>query len=136
MKLALSLGTFCALACASTGLARASDDLTVVSNVTTNGKPGTQTQYISSDHIRSSHASGMEIIINLKTGVMTNINDNKKTYYDVTKQDFENMQAKMNEKMNDPKMKQAMAAMQGMGSSMAASAEVKKTGVSRKVAGF
>jgi hypothetical protein len=46
------------------------------------------------------------------------------------------MQAKMNEKMNDPKMKQAMAAMQGMGSSMASSTEVKKTGVSRKVAGF
>jgi hypothetical protein len=54
----------------------------------------------------------------------------------VTKQDFETMQARMNERMNDPKVKQAMAAMQGMGSSMAASAEVKKTGVSRKVAGF
>jgi hypothetical protein len=136
MKLALPLSIFCALACASIGLARAGDDLTVVSNVTTNGKPGTQTQYISNDHIRSSHASGMEVIIDLKTGVMTNINDNKKTYYDVTKQDLENMQAKMNERMNDPKVKQAMAAMQGMGSSMAGSAEVKKTGVSRKVAGF
>ncbi len=137
MRRPFSLSIFCALACAGAGFAHASDDLTVVSNVTTNGKPaGTQTQYISSDHIRSSHPSGTEIIINLKTGVMTNINDSKKTYYDVTKQDLENMQAKMNEKMNDPKMKQAMAAMQGMSSSMAAAAEVKKTGVTRKVAGF
>jgi len=46
MKHTLSLSTFCALVCASTGtgLARAGDDLTVVSNVTTNGKPGTQWQ--------------------------------------------------------------------------------------------
>jgi hypothetical protein len=46
------------------------------------------------------------------------------------------MQAAMAARMNDPKMKQAMAMMQGMTTSMAADTEVKKTGVTRKVAGY
>ncbi|HEY0799420.1 MAG TPA: DUF4412 domain-containing protein [Steroidobacteraceae bacterium] len=127
---------FLVLAFAGAGLGHA-EDLTVISNVTTNGKPaGSETNYISSDHIRNSNAGGADVIINLKTSVMTNIDDKKKTYYDVTKQDIETMRAKMAEKMNDPKMKQAMAMMQGMSTSMASSTEVKKTGVSRRVAGF
>ncbi|MDB6098871.1 MAG: hypothetical protein JWN58_1574 [Gammaproteobacteria bacterium] len=135
MKPILSL-SICILACAAATTGHA-DDLTVISNVTTNGKPaGIETNYVSGDHIRTSHAGGTDIIINLKTGVMTNIDDKKKTYYEVTKQDMEAMQAKMAEKMNDPKVKQAMAMMQGMSQSMATSTEVKKTGVSRKVAGF
>jgi signal recognition particle GTPase len=118
------------------GICRA-DDLTVVSNVITNGQPsGADTNYISSDHIRTSNAQGTEMIIDLKAGVMTNINDKKKTYYVVTKQDMADMQAKMAERMNDPKMKQGMAFMQGMSTSMSASTEVKKTGVTRKVAGY
>jgi hypothetical protein len=113
------------------------DDLTVVSNVVTNGHPGgTETTYMSQDHVRHSESQGQDVIIDLKNGVMTNIDVKKKTYYVVTKQDLEAMQAKMNERMNDPKMKQAMAAFQGMSSSMTASTEVKKTGVARKVAGF
>jgi hypothetical protein len=72
----------------------------------------------------------------LKTGTMTRIDEKKKTYYVVTKQDMEAMQAKMAERMNDPKMKQGMAMMQGMTNSMASSTEVKKTGVTRKVAGY
>ncbi|HEY0747419.1 MAG TPA: hypothetical protein VGD63_12015 [Steroidobacteraceae bacterium] len=136
MKHILSL-SICILACAAATRGHAADDLTVISNVTTNGKPdGIETNYISNDHIRTSHAGSTDMIINLKTGVMTNIDNKKKTYYEVTKQDMETMQAKMVEKMNDPKMKQAMAMMQGMGQSMAGSTEVKKTGVSRKVAGF
>ncbi|MEP6884182.1 MAG: hypothetical protein ABJC66_05475 [Gammaproteobacteria bacterium] len=136
MKLILSLSV-CILACAAATQGHAADDLTVISNVTTNGKPaGIETNYISNDHIRTSHAGSTDMIINLKTGVMTNIDDKKKTYYEVTKQDMEAMRAKMAEKMNDPKMKQAMAMMQGMSSSMAGSTEVKKTGVTRKVAGF
>jgi hypothetical protein len=136
MKNILSL-SICILACAAATRGRAADELTVISNVSTNGKPaGIETNYISNEHIRTSHPGGSDMIIDLKTGVMTNINDSKKTYYEVTKQDLEAMQAKMAEKMNDPKMKQAMAMMQGMSQSMAASTEVKKTGVSRKVAGF
>ena len=136
MKSILSLST-CILACASATCGHAADDLTVVSNVTTNGKPaGSETNYLSNDHIRTSRAGGTDMIINLKTGVMTTIDEKKKTYYEVTKQDMQAMQAKMAEKMNDPKMKQAMAMMQGMSNSMAGSTEVRKTGASRKVAGF
>jgi hypothetical protein len=113
------------------------EDLTVVSNVITNGHPeGTETSYISEDHIRHSQSQGRDVIIDLKTGVMTTIDARKKTYYVVTRKDMEAVQAKMNERMSDPKMKQMMAAMQGMSSSMASSTEVKKTGVTRKVAGY
>jgi hypothetical protein len=76
------------------------------------------------------------VIIDLKNGAMTNIDGKKKTYYVMTKEDMEAMQAAMAARMNDPKMKQAMAMMQGMSSSMASSTEVKKTGVTRKVAGY
>ena len=76
------------------------------------------------------------MIIDLKNGAMTNIDNKKKTYYVMTKQDMEDMQAAMAARMNDPKMKQAMAMMQGMSSTMASSTEVKKTGVTRKVAGY
>jgi Domain of unknown function (DUF4412) len=113
------------------------DDMTVISKVSTNGQPGgTQTSYISSDHIRHSESKGNDVIIDLKNGTMTNIDTMKKTYFIMTKQDMEAMQAAMAARMNDPKMKQAMAMMQGMSSSMAADTEVKKTGVTRKVAGY
>ena len=136
MKLkVLALTIFAATGTAS--VACMADDLTVVSNVTTNGQPGgTQTSYISSDHIRHSESKGNDMIIDLKNATMTNIDGKKKTYYVMTKQDMETMQAAMAARMNDPKMKQAMAMMQGMSSSVASSTEVKKTGVTRKVAGY
>lgn len=135
MKQALSL--LAIIAAGSASFSCAADDLTVISNVTTNGKPGgIDTHYISGDHIRHSQSEGTDVIIDLKTGTMTNINEKKKNYFVMTRQDMEAMQAKMAERMNDPKMKQAMAMMQGLGSSMASSTEVKKTGVSRKVAGY
>lgn len=113
------------------------DDMTVISKVSTNGQPGgTQTSYIASAHIRSSDSKGNDVIIDLKNGTMTNIDTKKKTYFIVTKQDMMAMQAAMAARMNDPKMKQAMAMMQGMTSSMASDTEVKKTGVTRKVAGY
>ena len=114
----------------------AAEELTVISNLTTNGKPGgIETSYISGEHMRH-QSEGTDVIIDLKSGTMTNINEKKKTYYIVTRQDLETMQAKMAERMNDPKMKRAMAMMQGLSSSMASSTEVKKTGVTRKVAGY
>ncbi len=132
-----SLLTLCILATAAAGFCHAADDLTVVSNVTTNGQPGgTETSYISSGHVRNSRGQDSDMIIDLKTGVLTAINDKKKTYYTVTKQDMDNLSAKMSERMNDPKMKQAMAMMQGMSSAMSTSTEVKKTGVTRTVAGY
>lgn len=125
------------LAAGTISLKSLADDLTVVSKITTNGSPaGTSTDYMSADHIRHSQSQGTDMIIDLKSAVMTHIDSKTKTYYVVTKQDMEAMQAKMNERMSDPKVKQAMAAMQGMSSSMASSTEVKDTGASRVVAGF
>lgn len=115
----------------------ATDDLTVVSKLTNNGKPaGTETNYLSSDHVRMGKDEGTSTIVDLKSGTMTTLDGKKKTYYSVTKQDLEQMQAKMQEKMNDPQTKKAMAAMQSMAGAMSFTPQVAKTGVTRKIAGF
>jgi Domain of unknown function (DUF4412) len=119
------------------GAVVASDDLTIVSKHTHDGKPaGTSTSYLSSDHVRMAREDGHETIVDLKTGVMTTLDGKKKTYYSVTKQDMEQLRVKMQEKMNTPEMKKAMEAMSSMSGSMATSFDVKKTGASRKIAGF
>ncbi len=80
------------------------------------GKPsGIETSYLSNDHIRHSESKGTDMIIDLKTGTMTNIDVNKKTYYLVTRADMEAMQARMSERMNDPKVKQMMGRDAGHG---------------------
>jgi|SRR5450631_2439025 len=136
MQKTTSIFFLCAALTAAAGSSRAADDLTVISNVITNGQPsGTDTNYISSDHIRHSSAQG-DMIIDLKSGVVTNIDNKKKTYYTVTKQDMADMQAKFAERMNDPKMKQGMDMIRGISASMSSSTEVKRTGVTRKVAGY
>ncbi len=117
--------------------ARASDDLTIVSKHTLNGKPGgTTTSYLASDHVRMAREGGNETIVDLKTGVMTSLDGKKKTYFTVTKQDMEQLGARMKERMNTPEMKKAMEAMAGMSGSMAGSFDVRKTGETRKVAGY
>ena len=119
------------------GAVRASDDLTIVSKHTANGKPGgTTTSYMASDHVRMASEVGQETIVDLKTGVMTTLDGKKKTYYTVTKQDMEQFAAKMKERMNDPEMKKAMEMMASMSAGMATSFDVKKTGITRRVAGF
>jgi uncharacterized protein DUF4412 len=121
----------------ATGAAAASDDLTVVSRHTLNGKPGgTSTSYLASDHVRMAQDGGHDVIIDLKTGVMTTLDGSKKTYYTTTKQDMEQFAAKMQEKMNDPETKKGMEMMGKMSEGMAGSIDVKKTGQSRTVAGF
>jgi hypothetical protein len=119
------------------GVAAASDDLTVVSKVTSDGKTWkTSTSYLAAEHIRMARGDEHESLVDLKTGTMTELDTKKKTYYTITKKDLEELSAKMQEEMNTPEAKQAMEAMQGMGASMAASVEVKKTGAARKIAGY
>ena len=115
----------------------ASDDLTIVSSNSQNGKPtGTSTSYLASDHVRMARAEGNETIVDVKTGTMTTLDGKKKTYYTTTKQDLEQLKAKMQERMNSPEMKKGMEMMQKMAGAMASSYEVKKTGISRKIAGY
>jgi hypothetical protein len=117
--------------------APASDDLTIVSTNTLNGKPGgTSTSYLASDHVRMAQDGGHEFIIDLKTGVTTTLDGAKKTYYTTTKQDMEQFAAKMQERMNDPQMKKGMEMMGKMSEGMAGPIEVTKTGETRSVAGF
>lgn len=124
--------TLTALLCAA-GAAPASNDFTVVSKNTHNGKPSaTTTNYLSDDHARMGSAEH-DVIIDVKAGTMTTIDHQKKTYYTVTKTDIDEMNAKMKEQMSSPEAKKGMEALQGMSAGMAASAEVKKTGETRKV---
>ena len=119
------------------GAAVASDDLTIVSKHTHDGKPaGTTTSYLASDHVRMAREGGNEMIVDLKTGVMTTLDGKKKTYYTVTKQDMEQLAAKMKERMNDPETKKAMEMMASMSAGMSTSFDVKKTGATRKIAGY
>jgi hypothetical protein len=119
------------------GMSAASDDLTIVSTHTLNGKTGgTSTSYLASDHVRMAQDGGHDVIIDQKTGVTTTLDGAKKTYYTTTKQDMEQFAAKMQEKMNDPEMKKGMAMMGKMSEGMAGSIDVKKTGETRTVAGF
>ena len=124
------------LAVATTAHAGA-DDLTIVSSHSNNGAPGAKTtSYMASDHVRMASGDGNETLIDLKTGVMTVLQGKKKTYFTVTKQDLEQLKVKMQERMNDPEMKKGMEFMNGMAGAVAGSYEVKKTGVTRTVAGY
>lgn len=121
----------------ATTAAAASDDLTIVSSHTDNGKPGhTTTSYMASDHVRMATGDGGESLVDLKTGVMTMLDGKDKTYYTITKQDLEQFTVKLKERMNDPEVKQGMELMKKMTGAVAGSYEVKKTGVTRTVAGF
>ena len=113
-------------------------DLTFVSKVTRNdAPPETTMSYISADHIRMSHGGEREMIVDLKSGQMTTLDNKKKTYYITTRADMEAMAARMREMMNNPEMKKAQEAAKQMNASRPAfSVDVHKEGTSRKVAGY
>ena len=116
--------------------AGASEDFTVVSKNTLNGKPSENTtNYLSDNHARMGQR-GHDVIIDVKSGTMTILDARKKTWYAVTKADLDELNAKMKEKMSSPEAKKGMEAMQGMTAAMASSIEVKKTGNSRKVGSY
>ena len=124
------------------------DDLTIVSKTTKDGAAvGNTTSYISSDHARISQPDGDDAIIDVKAGQMTLVNSTKKEYYVITRQDMEQIKTKIQEKMNSPEVRRAQEQMknlppdvqkrmQGMMGGMAAAFEVKKTGATRKIAGY
>ena len=116
------------LAVATTAHA-AADDLTIVSSHSNNGTPGAQTtSYIASDHVRMASVEGNETLLDIKTGVMTVLHGKSKTNFTVTKQDLE--------RMNDPETKKRMEFMNGKAGTVAGSYEVKRTGMTRTVAGY
>ena len=129
-------------------LPAAAEDLTIVSRVTQDGgAPTTTTSYVSSDHVRIAQPQGQEMIVELKTGQMTVIDGRNKSYFVITRQDLDQMRAKMQDQMNSPEMKRAQEQMKNlppemrkkmedMMGGMAAAIDVRKTGTTRKIAGY
>ncbi|MEO8035215.1 MAG: DUF4412 domain-containing protein [Acidobacteriota bacterium] len=129
------------------GLPLMAQDLTILSKVTKDGgTPQSSISYISADHIRMSQGDGKETIIDFKSGQMTTLDPAKKTYYVITRADFDAMAAKMKEQMNSPEMKKAQEAMKNlppeqqkrmeamMGSML--TFDVQDLGTTRKIAGY
>ena len=137
-----------ALIVVAAGIPAAAEDLTIVSKVTSDKNlPTVATSYLGSDHIRMAQGEGQEHIIDVKTGQMTTVDNKKKEYYVVTKQDMLAMQAKMQEQMNSPEMKKMQEQMKSLPPEMqkkmeamtgggAMAMNVQKTGTSRKIAGY
>jgi hypothetical protein len=144
MRLAICSLAVSALAIAASA---AADDLTIVSKLTHDGgPPETKVSYIARDHVRTVQGDGKESIIDLKAGQMTTLDDKKKTYYVTTRKDMDDLAARMQEQVNSPEMKKAQKAMKDlspedqkkMDAAMGGmfSFDVKKTGTSRKIAGY
>lgn len=131
-----------AIACASAVYA---EDVTITSRVTHNGTTSTATSYIATDHARFSQPDGDDIIVDLRSGDMTMIDNAKKQYSVMTQKDMDDMMAAVKEQMNSPEMKAAQEQMKNlppeqrkrieamMGGAMQAHAE--KLGTSRTIAG-
>jgi Domain of unknown function (DUF4412) len=136
-----------ALALLAIAMPAAADELTMVSKMTRDGASSTATSYLSSDRARTVQPGGQEAIIDFKTGQITSIDNNKREYFVITRQDMEQMKARLQETMNSPEMQRAQEQMknlppevqkkmQGMMGGMAASVDVHKLGTSRKIAGY
>jgi hypothetical protein len=126
----------------------AADDLTIVFKVTHgNDAPMMATSYLSSDHARIITGDGHEFIADLKNGDVTVIDGRKRQYFVVTRQDMDQLQARMQQQMNSPEMQRAQEQMknlppevqkkmQAMMGGLASAMTVEKTGPTRKIAGY
>ena len=122
-------------------------ELTITSRSTSdNDPPRTTTSYVSPDHVRMA-AGEMDTILDPKAAQMITLDHKKKTYYVTTKQDLDQAAAKMKERMNSPEMQKMEEEMkklppeqrkqvEAMMGGMAGNFDVKKTGPSRKIAGY
>jgi hypothetical protein len=131
------------------GVTASAADLTVVSKLTHDGKSQTATSYVSSDKVRMASSVDNEVIVDLAKAQYTIIDNAKKEYYVITKQDIEAAAAQMkaaNEQMAaqrkqmEEQMKNLPPAMKeklkGMGGGLAASVDVKKGAGKRTIAGY
>jgi hypothetical protein len=123
-------------------------ELTITAKTTSdNNPPETTTSYISPDHVRMGAGKGTETILDPKAAQMVTLDNKKKTYYVTTKEDLDKAAAKMKERMNSPEMKkmeqemknlppEQRKQMEAMMGGLMGSFDVKKTGPSRKIAGY
>ncbi len=109
----------------------AADDLTILSKVTRGEEPPTTaTSYLTSDHVRVIQGEGREMIADLKTGDVTMVDGRKKQYFVVTRQDMDQLKARIQQQANSPEMQRAQEQMKNL------PPEVQKTGATRKIAGY
>jgi Domain of unknown function (DUF4412) len=128
----------------------AAQDLTIVSKSTRNqDPPQVTTSYISSEKIRMANADGSELLAEPASGKFTMIDNKKKEYYVVTKQEMEAAAAAMAARMKEmePQMKKAQEQMKslppemqqkmaGLMSGLAATVTVTKGPGTRTIAGY
>ena len=133
---------------AAAALPAGADDLTIVAKVTRDGgEASTSTSYLTTDRARISQGDGQDFMMDLKTGQMTVIDGRRKEYYVITREDIEQAKAKLQQTMNSPEVLKAQEQMKNLPpdvqkrmqaamGGMSASFDVKKTGGTRKVAGY
>jgi hypothetical protein len=127
----------------------AAADLTVVSKLSADGKTETATSYLSADKARIVQPGGHEMIFDGAKGEMTLIDNDKKQYFVMTKQEMEDAAARMQQqmkhasaKMEDamkgvpPEMREKMKSVVNVGGMMASAVEVKKATGGRQIAGY
>jgi len=124
-------------------LPAAAQDLTIVSKVTHNNEPpATATNYIASSRMRMANPDGGEFMAEFASGQMTIIDNKKKQYYVVTRQEMQAVTAhiqaqmkQMEEQMKGmpPAVREKMAGMMG---GVAQAIDVQKGQGGRKIAGY
>ena len=127
----------------------ASADLTIVSKLSGDGKTETATSYLTADKTRIVQAGGHETIFDATKGEIILIDNNKRQYFVMTKQEMEDAAAQMQQqrkqadaKMKDamkkvpPEMREKMKSMINVGGMMASAVEVKKATGGRQIAGY
>ena len=146
---AFSRFALCGLVLAA-ALPAAAQDLTIISTLTKDQNPPvTTTSYFSSDKLRTVSADGNEVLAEPAAGKFTMIDNKKKEYYVVTKEDLQaaaaamqaqmsqmsQMQPQLQEQMKNlpPEMREKMAGLMG---GMAATVNVQKGTGSRTIAGY
>jgi hypothetical protein len=126
----------------------AADDLTILSKVTRGGEPPmTATSYLTSDHVRVVQGDGREMIADLKSGDITVVDGRKKQYFVVTRQDMDQLKARIQQQANSPEMQRAQEQMKNLPpevqkrmqaamGGLVSAVSVQKTGTTRKIAGY
>jgi hypothetical protein len=117
------------------------EDLTLHETTTSTGMAGrggsnaTQTRYITSNAIKISSSSGTDTIIQLAEGKIITIDNNKKTYSEITVKQLNEMLAKTASEGGEENA-EAMAAMRKMMGQVSDTTTVTKAGAGENIAGY
>jgi len=122
------------------------DDLTIVSKHTRgDGGPTTGTSYYTSEKMRMSTSDGNDMVADYQSGTIMMIDNKKKEYSIMTRQEMEAMAAQMQSKMKEmdagmaslpPAVREKMAAMTGGAGGPMGEVTVTKGSGTRTIAGY